>query len=148
MSDPASGSNRSFAGLALLLARSWWPQLAALAFACGIVAMTIAGALGVGDAMEAGLRQLAIGRLGRINAAVASDRFFTLGLAERLQAARGATAGPATIVPAIVSRSPEVRLGPRSWPATTRRASALSRPRRLWRRRACSSISRWPRRSA
>jgi putative ABC transport system permease protein len=102
MSDPASGSNRSFAGLALLLARSWWPQLAALAFACGIVAMTIAGALGVGDAMEAGLRQLAIGRLGRINAAVASDRFFTLGLAERLQAARGATAGPATIVPAIV----------------------------------------------
>ena len=45
----------SIFGLATSLARQWWPQVAALAVACGVVATTIAGALSVGGAMQTGL---------------------------------------------------------------------------------------------
>ena len=69
-------------GLALRLARQWWPQLLALAAACGVVATTIAGGLAVGDAMQDGLATLAVERLGRIDAAVAGRDFFTAGLAD------------------------------------------------------------------
>ena len=34
----------SLLGLAASLARQWWPQVAALAAACGVVATTISGA--------------------------------------------------------------------------------------------------------
>ncbi len=64
---------RSLGGVALRLARQWWPHLVALAAACGIVAATIAGALGVGDSLTRGLRRLALARLGGIEAAVLSD---------------------------------------------------------------------------
>jgi putative ABC transport system permease protein len=96
--DTAAGS---LTRLAVLLARQWWQQLAALAAACAVVAATIAGAVCVGRAMEAGLRDLAVGRLGRIEAAVVGERFFTTDLADRLHAslARGR---PAAVVPAIV----------------------------------------------
>jgi putative ABC transport system permease protein len=85
--------------LTVRLARQWWPQLAALAAACGVVATTIAGALAVGGAMQAGLRTLALERLGRIDAAVLGDDFFTAGLAAGLEPGR---AGPRQVVPAIV----------------------------------------------
>ena len=77
---------RSLAGLALGLAARWWPQLVALAAACLVVATTITGALGVGDVIQAGLHRLAIGRLGRIDAAVLSDGFFRRALADELAA--------------------------------------------------------------
>jgi putative ABC transport system permease protein len=95
----AGRSLESLAGLAFRLGRQWWPQLAALAAACGVVATTIAGALAVGGAMQAGLRTLALARLGRIDAAVLGEDFFTAGLAESLGHEAG---GPRQIVPAIV----------------------------------------------
>jgi len=89
----------SLAGLASRLARQWWPQLAALAAACGVVATTIAGALAVGGAMQEGLRALAVERLGRIDAAVLGEDFFTAELAESLAREPGS---PQQLVPAIV----------------------------------------------
>jgi hypothetical protein len=85
-----SGPVRSLVGLARGLAAKWWPQLLALAAACAVVATTITGALGVGDAIQAGLRRLAVGRLGRIDAAVLGDGFFRRSLAAELAAAGGA----------------------------------------------------------
>ena len=55
---------------------AWWRQLAALAAACGVVAATISGALGVGAAVERGLLRLAFERLGGIEAAVVGEDFF------------------------------------------------------------------------
>jgi hypothetical protein len=94
---------RSLPGLAVRLVRAWWPQVAALAAAAAIVAATITGGLGVGDATARGLRRLAVERLGRIDAAVVGTDFFTAGLVASL-AARGLEdpAGPGRLVPAIV----------------------------------------------
>jgi hypothetical protein len=97
---------RSLAGLALRLAAAWWPQVAALAAACGVVATTIAGALGVGDSLQAGLRRLALARLGRIEAAVLAEDFFTPALLASLAAEDSgpeAAGGPPRLVPAIVA---------------------------------------------
>ena len=98
---------KSLVGLALRLTRQWWPHLVALAAACGIVAATIAGALGVGDALTQGLRRLALARLGGIQAAVLSDGFFRAELADeaegRLRSQAATTSAAANlIVPAIV----------------------------------------------
>jgi len=102
---------RSLGALALRLVRQWWPHLAALAVASGVVATTIAGALGVGEALERGLRRLALARLGGIRAAVLSDAGFpaaTAAVAEaRLRSLPG-HAGPGRdgggrIVPAFVA---------------------------------------------
>jgi|GEM_PF-3963682 len=99
-------------GLAMRLMRQWWPHLLALAAACGIVAVTIAGALGVGDSLSSGLRRLALARLGGIQAAVLSEGLFRAQLAsetaDRIRSQTStATAGAAdrsgpAIVPAIV----------------------------------------------
>ncbi len=97
---------RSLAGVALRLAAAWWPQVAALAAACGVVATTVAGALGVGDALQAGLRRLAVARLGRIEAAVLADEFFTPGLLAGLAAHETgppASGGMPRLIPAIVA---------------------------------------------
>ena len=102
------GSVRSIVGLALRLVRQWWPHLVALAAACGIVAATIAGALGVGDALTRGLKRLAMARLGGIQAAVLSDGFFRAQLADetaarwRSQAAGAGAPAADMLVPAIV----------------------------------------------
>jgi hypothetical protein len=99
---------RSAVGLALRLTRQWWPHLLSLAAACGIVAATIAGALGVGDALTQGLRRLALARLGGIQAAVLSDGFFRAELADettnrlRSQAATENASAADVLVPAIV----------------------------------------------
>jgi hypothetical protein len=101
MSDSAPRHVGSLDGLAIALARRWWPQVVSLAAACAIVATTIIGALAVGSSLQRGLRSLAIERLGRIEAAIVSDSFFTSALVDRLRgdAAHG---GPNQIVPAIV----------------------------------------------
>jgi hypothetical protein len=98
----------SLPGLATALARQWWPQVAALAAACGVVATTIAGALCVGDGMQAGLARLAVERLGRIDAAVIAEEFFTTRLAASLPAAAGS---PRHAVPAIVMPAVAVKPG-------------------------------------
>ena len=92
------------ADLALRLVRHWWRQLAALAAACGVVAATICGALGVGAAVEQGLLGLAIARLGTIEAAVVGEDFFRTALARELVA--GVQPGDAAaFVPAIVTEA-------------------------------------------
>ena len=94
---------RSLPGLVGRLLGAWMPQLAALAAAAGAVAATIAGALGVGDALARGLRQVALERLGRIDAAVVGEDFFTARLAADLGALAAAGAdAPTAIVPALV----------------------------------------------
>ena len=93
---------RSLAGLARGLASRWRSQLAALAAACAVVATTIAGALGVGDAIQAGLRRLAVGRLGRIDAVVLGDAFFRRALADELAVAGGAAPPRLACIPAVV----------------------------------------------
>ena len=95
---------RSVGGVAVRLARQWWPHLVALAAACGIVAATIAGALGVGDSLTRGLRRLALARLGGMQAAVLSDGFFHAGLADETTARlRSRSAAAADhLVPAVV----------------------------------------------
>jgi ABC-type lipoprotein release transport system permease subunit len=98
MSTPAV---RSLAGLCLRVARQWWPHLAALAAASGIVAATISGALGVGNAIQSGLRRLALARLGGIEAAVMADGFFRVDLAAETAAHIPPSAG-AKVVPALV----------------------------------------------
>ena len=96
---------RSLVEVALRLARQWWPHLAALSAACGVLAATIAGALGVGAGLQRGLERLALARLGGIESAVISDGFFHAGLAAETAARlRPQTPGDATaqLVPAIV----------------------------------------------
>ncbi len=97
-----SGPVRSLAGLAYGLATRWWPQLLALAAACAVVATTIAGALGVGDVIQAGLHRLAVGRLGRIDAALLGDGFFRRSLADELAAAGAVELPRLTCTPALV----------------------------------------------
>ena len=98
---------RSLPAVAGRLTLQWWPQVLALAAACGVVAATIAGALGVGDALQSGLRRLAVDRLGGIESAVVSDEFFRAALAAEIasRAPPGVSPADATgrsIIPAIV----------------------------------------------
>jgi putative ABC transport system permease protein len=93
---------RSIVGLALRCTRAWWPQLAALAAASGIVSATIAGALGVGDAITRGLLDVARGRLARIEAAVIGEDFFRAELAREIGSCLAESDAPAAAVPAIV----------------------------------------------
>ena len=102
----AVGAAGSIPALAWSLARQWMVQLAALTAACAVVAATIAGALGVGDALQGGLRALALERLGGIVATVVADDFVRADLArdfKRADLAREGdrAAGPA-VIPAIV----------------------------------------------
>jgi len=89
----ASSAVRTVLGLAARLARQWWPHLASLAAACGIVAVTIAGALGVGDSLTQGLRRLALARLGGIQAAVLADGFVRADLAAETEARMSSRSG-------------------------------------------------------
>jgi hypothetical protein len=94
---------RSLGGLGFVLARQWWPQVAALAAACGVVTTAVVGAVGVGDRIQQGLLDLAVDRLGRIDAAVVADGFVRVGLADdMLRADSAGTAPAARLVPAIV----------------------------------------------
>ncbi len=92
----------SVGGLALRLARQWWRQLAALAAACGVVAATISGALGVGAAVEQGLLRLALERLGGIEAAVVGEDFFRRDLAGEPARDAACPFVPALVVEAVV----------------------------------------------
>lgn len=94
-----SGPVRSLPGLALALARAWWRELAALAASAAVLATTIGGGLGVGDAIDRGLRRLAAARLGRIEAAVMADRMVRRTFADDVAEAG---AGPGLGVPACV----------------------------------------------
>lgn len=101
MNDVGTSPLRSLGGLALILARQWWPQVAALAAACAVVAMTITGGLAVGSSLERGLRALALERIGGIDAAVLGESFFSTHIVDDLVTA-SADSGPQQVVPAII----------------------------------------------
>ncbi len=86
----------SAAGLAARLATAWWRQLAALVAACAVVAATIAGAVGVGEALRDGLKKLALERLGGIDTAIVGDDVFRAALVRDL------TLPGAAVEPAVV----------------------------------------------
>jgi len=93
--------------LAARLASRWWRQLAALGAACGVVATTITGALGVGDGMNRGLESLAFARLGRIDAAVVADDFLTTLLVDRMQADAGHEAATRLVAAIVIEATVE-----------------------------------------
>jgi len=115
----------SVAGLALRLVRHWWRQLAALAAACAVVAATISGALGVGAAVEQGLLGLALGRLGRIDAAVVGEDFFRARLAGEL-AGSPPPDGSTALVPAIVIEAVVETVADGRGPSRSTRAVVLA----------------------
>ena len=126
--QPAGDAARpvaSVAGLALRLVRSWWRQLAALAAACGVVAATISGALGVGAAVEQGLLGLALGRLGRIDAAVVGEDFFRAQLAGEV-AGSAAPDDATALVPAIVIEAAVETVADGRGPSRSTRAGVLA----------------------
>ena len=94
---------RSAGGLSRRLIRQWWPQVAALTVACGVVTATIVGALGVGDGVQRGLESLAVERLGGIDAAVLGDDLFTDRLTAETTAMLHESAPAARAVAAIVT---------------------------------------------
>jgi hypothetical protein len=99
----AGGPRRTLAAVAAALGREWWPQVVALAAAAAVVAATITGGLGVGSALRRGLGDLALERLGGLEAAVIGDGFFRSDLATELAADLAGVAG--AIVPAIVAEA-------------------------------------------
>jgi hypothetical protein len=103
----------SLGGLALRLTRQWWRQLAALAAACGVVAATISGALGVGAAVEQGLLRLALERLGGIEAAVVGEDFLRSELAGELAVDAAGRIVPALVVEAVVETPADGKTGAR-----------------------------------
>jgi len=106
--------------LAFNLARAWWPQLAALAAAAGVVAATVTGALGVGDSLARGLERVATSRLGGIRVAIVAD--------EPIAAARALDSDP-PLVPALVLAATVEAPGAvrRTAPATLLAADGLAR---------------------
>ena len=124
MSDSRGGAAlHSLAGLAVRLTRQWARPVAALAAACGIVAATIVGAVGVGESMRNGLATLALSRLGRIDAAIVGEGFFREQLAEELAAA----VGPGMqLVPALVLEVIVDRPASAGRPRLSRRATLLA----------------------
>ncbi|MGQ9576021.1 MAG: ABC transporter permease, partial [Thermoguttaceae bacterium] len=77
------------------------------AVACGVAAATavLCGALIVGDSMRASLRRLSLDRLGRIEYALVSERFFREALAGELAARADLPRRSAAAVPVILLRS-------------------------------------------
>jgi putative ABC transport system permease protein len=85
--------------------RHHWRVQAAVA--CGVAAATavICGALIVGDSMRGSLRHLTLDRLGRVELALASDRFFRAALADELAAHARLDQHSGAAVPVILIQS-------------------------------------------
>ena len=85
--------------------RHHWRVQAAVA--CGVAAATavICGALIVGDSMRGSLRHLTLDRLGRVELALASDRFFRAALADELAAHARLDQRSGAAVPLILIQS-------------------------------------------
>jgi len=92
---------RSLPGLALRLTAAWWKSLLPLGASTAILATVIGGAVGVGEAVHRGLLERAIGRLGRVGAAIVAERPFHEGLAADL-ATRGLPDAIERVVPAVI----------------------------------------------
>ena len=91
--------------LILLSLRHHWRVQCAVA--CGVAAATavICGALIVGDSMHGSLRRLTLERLGRVELALVSDRFYRAALADELADRARLDQQSAVAAPAILIRS-------------------------------------------
>lgn len=106
----------------------WRAQLAvALGVIVGTAALT--GALLVGDAMRGSLRQMALGRLGRIDHALVAQRFFRETLAEEIATDPGDQTEFARVCPAIVVRGGGTHTESR---ASVERVSVIGIDQRFW----------------
>lgn len=83
------------------LAYHWRTQLA-VAVGVATAAAVLTGALLVGDSMRGSLRDLTLQRLGRIDAALAADRFLRAALADEIAAAPGFSKHFTNVVPTIL----------------------------------------------
>ena len=84
--------------------RFHWRIHAAVALGVAAATAVLTGALVVGDSVRASLRELTLGSLGRIDQALATDRFFRVELARELESReafrrRFAAARPAILFP-------------------------------------------------
>jgi len=82
-----------------------WRMNLAVVLGVAAGAAVLTGALLVGDSMRGSLRQLTLKRLGRIDAALVTDRFFRQELADELAAQPGFGEHFETAVPAIIVRA-------------------------------------------
>jgi ABC-type lipoprotein release transport system permease subunit len=73
--------------------RHYWRINLAVAVGVGIAVSALAGALVVGDSVRSSLRELALARLGRVDAVVTATTLFTAQLGERLERTREFAAG-------------------------------------------------------
>ena len=85
----------------------WRTNLAVLLGVAAAVAV-LGGALLVGDSVRGSLRDIALGRLGRTDQAVASVQFFRDGLADAI-AQRGASVAPLVVSTSFVTHEPSGR---------------------------------------
>jgi hypothetical protein len=85
--------------------RHHWRVQAAVACGVAAAAAVICGALIVGDSMRGSLRHLTLDRLGRVELALVSDRFFRAALADELAARARLGQQSAAAVPAILIQS-------------------------------------------
>ena len=105
-----------------------WTNIAvALGVAVGTAAL--AGALLVGDSMRVSLRALAVGRLGPVDHALSSSRFFRTELADAVAKAAEASKDFAGACPVIVSRGTVVHA---STQARVGRVNIFGVDRRFW----------------
>lgn len=79
-----------------------WRMNLAVALGVAVAGAALTGALLVGDSMRESLREVALGRLGRIDAALVAPRYFTEGLAARLAENNSASAYFEQISPVIL----------------------------------------------
>ncbi len=100
------------------------------AVACGVAVGTavLTGALLVGDSMRGSLRRLTLDRLGRIDQALVTDRFFRAELAGQWAASRDDVAAA---VPAILLRASLENADPRT-PARANRVALVGCDDRFW----------------
>ncbi len=104
-----------------------------LAVACGVAAGTavLSGALLVGDSMRGSLRRLIFDRLGRIDAAMVTERLFRAELADEWAAAPAAAKQTCDAVPAILLRVSLENADPGS-SARANRVELLGCDARFW----------------
>ncbi len=91
----------------------WFHRRANAAVALGIVVASSAltGALVVGDSMRGSLRESALGRLGRVDHALQSHRYFRETLASDIAGAEGCLAGEVDVVPVVIVQGGVIHAG-------------------------------------
>ncbi|MCZ6634912.1 MAG: FtsX-like permease family protein, partial [bacterium] len=80
----------------------YWQIHLAVVLGVGVATAVLTGALLVGDSVRGSLRDLSLDRLGKIDHALLSERFFRIGLVEDLQQASGFQDRFETAVPAVI----------------------------------------------